>query len=351
MINLRVLNQEVVKEVLDMRSVIQVVEQAYVLKATNQAILFPMIYHEFEPGKADMDIKSGYIEGAGIFGLKLVSWFSQNGEKNLPVLTGTVMVLDSKTGLPVGILSGEHITCMRTGAAGAIGAKYLARSESENLLLVGTGHQAPYQIAATLMVMDNIKNVMVYNSNSFEKANRFCSSIGVRLEDDFLSKYKEEKDFYELLKSKYDVNFIPVDKIENAAKAADIIITATPSRRPLIMKDWIKPGVHFSCIGADMEGKQEIDENIFRGARIIVDDVTQAVNVGETEIPVKKSVITKQDIIDEIGNVILGKADGRVSGTDVTIFDSTGIAFQDLLTANYVLAAAKEKNAGVVVDL
>ncbi|MCK9911696.1 hypothetical protein MXD81_21250, partial [Microbacteriaceae bacterium K1510] len=89
------------------------------------------------------------------FGLKLVSWFGENSQKGLPQLIGMVMVLDSRTGVPLGILSGEHITCMRTGAAGGIGAKYFARKESEHLLIVGSGHQAPFQIMATLTTMEH----------------------------------------------------------------------------------------------------------------------------------------------------------------------------------------------------
>lgn len=118
MLPFRVINQKTTEQILDMARVIETVEQAYTLKAQKEATLFPMVFHEFEPGKADMDIKSGHLTGANIFGLKLVSWFGENTEKNLPQLIGMVMVLDSRTGGPRGILSGEHITCMRTGAAG-----------------------------------------------------------------------------------------------------------------------------------------------------------------------------------------------------------------------------------------
>jgi ornithine cyclodeaminase/alanine dehydrogenase len=100
-----------------------------------------------------------------------------------------------------------------------------------------------------------------------------------------------------------------------------------------------------------MEGKQEIDENIFSMARVFVDDINQAANVGETEMPIKKSIITKESIIGEIGEVILGKVTGRVSKDDITIFDSTGIAYQDLLTATYVIKIAKEKGLGIIVEL
>jgi ornithine cyclodeaminase/alanine dehydrogenase len=113
----------------------------------------------------------------------------------------------------------------------------------------------------------------------------------------------------------------------------------------------VKKGTHFTCIGSDMEGKQEIDENIFSMARVFVDDIAQAVDVGETEMPIKKGIITKESIIGEIGQVILDKVPGRVSKDDITIFDSTGIAHQDLLTANYLIKIAKEKGLGTIVEL
>ncbi|GAA4716547.1 ornithine cyclodeaminase family protein [Brevibacillus fulvus] len=347
----RVVNQAAVEQILDMSNVIEVVEQAYKLKATDQATLFPLIFHEFEQGKADMDIKSGHLTGANVFGLKLVSWFGENSAKNLPQLIGMVMVLDSRTGVPLGILSGEHITCMRTGAAGAIGAKYLARKDSKHLLMIGSGHQAPFQIMATLMVMEQIEKVTIYNPQSHERAVAFAQSIQNTLIDKFVSKYKGDPALYAKWAKRCEITFAATDNIEAAAREADVIITATPSRKPLVKQEWIKPGTHFSCIGADMEGKQEIDENLFAGARLFVDDVQQAVNVGETELPIKKGVITPQAIVAEIGDVLLGKVPGRTSDSDITIFDSTGIALQDLLTATHILREAEQKGLGSVVDL
>lgn len=347
----RVVNEESVKEVLDMRSVINIVEKAYMLKEEKEASLFPMIFHEFEPRKADMDIKSGQLAGADIFGLKLVSWFGDNTPKGLPAVIGTVLVLDRRTGVPLGIMSGEHITLMRTGAAGGIGCKYLARKNSEELLLIGSGHLGPFQIIATLMSIENIKKVTVYNGNSIERANAFCDSV----KDQFLqllAPYKEQDQvFYRQMLHRINIPVTATDDVKQATENADIIITATPSHKPIIKKEWVKPGTHISCVGADMEGKQEIDEQLFAGTRVFVDDVNQAVNVGETEIPFKKGIISPDENVVEIGSVILGRTSGRLSDEDITIFDSTGIALQDLLTANYVLEKAKDKQIGSVATL
>lgn len=255
---IRIMNQEAMEEALDILSVIDKVEECYKLKFEKKAELWPVIFHEFKTAEADMDIKSGYMDSQSIFGLKLVSWFKNNAPKGLPVLFGSTMIFDIETGAPLGIVNGEYVTGMRTGAAGAIGAKYLAREESENLLIVGTGHQSIFQIAATLSVMKNIKNVMIFNHSSFEKSLKFSEEIKDVLREKFLSRFSENKVLCWKMEKRYDVNFIPMKSLEAAVKISDIIITVTPSRRPLIKKSWVKPGTHFSCIGSDMSGKQDL---------------------------------------------------------------------------------------------
>lgn len=350
MFKVRVLNEEVIKQVIDMKQVVEAIEEVYRLKSNEKTEVFDMVFHEFERGVADMDIKSGHLKGEDIFGLKVVSWFKDNEDKKLPMLIGTTMVFDSKTGMPIGMLNAEYITGMRTGAAGAIGAKYLARENSTDLLMVGAGHQSTFQIAATLISMPNIKNVRIYDPIDSNNAKKLAESMKELLKDKFLSKY-ENTDLYDEIAKKFHVNFEGVDDLEKTVKISDVIITATPSRKPLIKKEWVKKGTHFSCVGSDMNGKQEIDENILACARVYVDDMNQAIDVGEIENGIKNETINKEDIICEIGDVIVGKAKGRLSEDDITVYDTTGIALQDLMTSKIVLDAAKEKNLGVVVDL
>ncbi|MDM8534352.1 ornithine cyclodeaminase family protein [Clostridiaceae bacterium HSG29] len=337
MLDIKILNQEVLKETLEMKEVILAVEKAYTLKAQNRTELFPMVFHEFNPGVADMDIKSGHLKDEGIFGLKLVSWFGENKEKDLPLLFGTTLIFDDKTGMPLALLNADYITGMRTGAAGAIGAKYLAKKNSESLLMVGTGHVAQFEILATLIAVPSIKKVRVYNPRSEESTISYANKIKNILKDSF--------------NFETDVEFEAVKDLKDAVSNSDIIITATPSRKPMILKDWVKPGTHFSCVGSDMEGKQEIDENIFLDALVVIDDITQAVNVGETETAIKKNIITQSDLLSEMGEIILGNVKGRTSENDITIFDSTGIALQDLITSKLALELAEKKNLGTTVKL
>ena len=335
MFNLKVLSQEDTEKLLNIDDVLDVVENVYKLKAEDKTKVFPLVFNEFEPGVADVDIKSGWIKGYDIFGLKEVAWFGENAQKNMPTLMSTIMIWDSVTGAPLGVLDGNHITGMRTGAAGALGAKYLARKDSETLLLVGAGHIATFQIAATLKEFPDLRKVLIYDAMDYGTAEKMANGIRNKLENEFSLDVNEA------------VTFGAVSDIEEATRNSDIIITVTPSKNPIIMKEWVKPGTHFSCIGSDMVGKEEIDPEIFRNARVFVDDIEQCINVGEVEIPIKKGTLTRDRIVGEIGEIPTGKTKGRENDEQITVFDATGTALLDLLTGKLALDTAKEKELGI----
>ena len=338
MFQVKVLNQEDTKKVLDMKEVIKTVEEVYRAKSAGDTEVFPLVFHEFQPGAADMDIKSGWLKSSNIFGLKLVSWFGDNVKKNLPALIGTVMIFDAGTGAPIGILDGSHITGMRTGAAGAIGAKLLARKNSKKLLVVGAGHIAEFQVAATLQCFPQLEEVMIYDGVDYALAEKFTAQIEEKLHKNFGME-------------KVTAKFTAIKDIEEAVGMSDIVITVTPSRIPIVKKEWVQPGTHFSCIGADMSGKEEIDPEIFANARVFADDIPQCINVGEIEIPVAQGILKKEDIAGEIGDILTGKAIGRESEEQITVFDATGTALLDLLTGMLALQEAETKKIGQCSEL
>lgn len=351
MYKIKVLKREDVENVLNVEDVIKAVEEAYRYKARNEAEVFPMIFHEFEPGVADMDIKAGYLKGANIYGFKQVSLFSENTKKGLPALNGSMMIFEGDTGIPLGLLDASFITSIRTGAAGAIGIKHLARKDSKNLVIAGSGNQALFQLAASLSVLENIEKVSVYNPLFPDEAAKFVDTIKDKLMNEFLVKFDKNSPCYNKIQKRYDVNFEVVDNIEETVKEADIIITATPSKKPMIKKEWITPGTHINCVGSDMKGKQEIDEKIFGIAKVFVDDINQSIAVGETETAIKEGVISKEDIVGEIGDLIIGNIKGRLSDDEITLFDTSGLAIQDLITAKCALSLAEEKGLGTEVEI
>lgn len=338
MYNVKILSQEDIKKVVEMQPIIDCVEEVYTLKSKGETVVWPTTFYEFDPGHADMDIKSGYLKGAKVFGHKTVSWVEANKEKGLPDLVGVIVVIDATTGVPLGFLDGAYITGIRTGAAGAIGAKYLARPESETLFVLGAGNQAAFQIAAMLTLFPGLKKVVVADVINPDNAKTFIEKLPKRLEEEFKL-------------NPAGVAFEANSNLEETVPKADVIITVTPSKAPVIKKEWVKPGTHLSCIGADMSGKEEIEPELYEGAVIFVDDMVHCIEAGETEIPLKKGIITESDIVGEMGDLILGKVKGRTSPEQITIYDATGMALLDIAAGKAALDLANEKNLGSSAEL
>ncbi len=327
-----VLGRKEIEKVLEMSVVIKGVEEVYRRKAEGKTVVWPLVSYDFEEKNAVMDIRSGCIFGENLHGLKMLNNFPLNTEKGLPPFNGMLMIFDSETGIPLGVMDASYITCMRTGAAGAIGAKTLARENSETLFILGAGKQAAYQIEATLLLMPQIKKVWIADVLRPENAVH-------------LAKECEKNPKFETC------SFAGTSDLEQSVKESDIIITVTPARSPVIKKEWVQPGTHFSCIGADMEGKEEIDPRLFAGARIYADDKAQCMKVGEMEIPLKEGYISPQDICGEIGQVLSGQIKGRATQEEITIFDATGLALLDLMTGKGAIERAKEKGLGIRADI
>lgn len=338
MYKIKVLSREDISKICVISRVIESVEAVYAAKSKGETEVWQTVFHDFETGKADLDIKSGYIKNMNLFGHKTVSFFQSNEVLGLPTLNGTLVIYDGTTGVPLGVMDASYITGVRTGAAGAIGAKYLARRESKNLFLLGAGNQGTFQIAAMLTLFGGIHSVKVADPLDFQKAKQFAENIEGRLQKEF-GIYAGH------------VTFEAVEDLAEGVGQSDIIITVTPARAPVIKKEWVKKGTHFSCIGADMQGKEEIDPLIMTDARIYVDDRFHCMTAGEIEIPLKTEVIGESEIIGEIGDLIEGKVTGRTSNEDITIFDAAGMALLDIATAKTMLDLAGKNKVGSTVNI
>ncbi len=338
MSKIRILSAADVEKLFTVDMALAAVEDAYVQKSDGSGSVWPMVFHDFETGVADLDIKSGDLGAKQIFGLKLVSWFGTNEARGLPELFGTVLLCDRATGAPVALMNAGPITGLRTGAAAAVGAKYLARPDSRSLLMVGCGAQSPYMVAAALYVLPGIERVTLVNPHNPARAAARLPGMAYKVAA-LLAGCGVKREY----------TFVSSEDTESAVRGSDVILTATPAREPMIRNAWVQPGTHFSCIGADMSGKQELDTDILRAARVFGDDAGQCFAVGECEIPHREGALDA--LAAEIGDVILGKAAGRVSPSDVTVFDSTGIALQDLASGAVILDRACELGEGIVVEL
>ncbi len=317
------LNESEVEKILDMKLALGAVEDAFREHGLHQVQMPPKIYLEFEEG--DLRAMPAYLKRLEIAGVKVVTVHPKNPEKGLPTVMATLILNDPKTGATAAMMGATHLTDMRTGAAGGIAAKYLARKDSRVVGMVGAGRQAKTQLLAICEVLPI--DLVKVASKSVEAVQRFKAEMEKIVDCDV--------------------------RVESSIKDAcdcDILVTTTPVREPVVRDEWIKPGTHINAIGADAPGKEELDPRILRRAKIIVDDMTQAVHSGEVNVPISKGILKKDDIHGELGEVVLGKK-GRRSTEEITIFDSTGLAIQDIATGAAVYKAALKKGLGKSLQL
>jgi alanine dehydrogenase len=325
-----VLSEEAVKKVLSLEEVMRAVESAFRMKGLGRTQMPSKQYLFLNKYNGDLRTMSSYLEENDVVAVKVVNCHPENQKRHgLPSVMATIILINPRTGAPKAIMGGTWITALRTGAAGAIAAKYLANPNPKTIGIVGAGTQARTQLMGLHLVFKKIEEVRVWDIA--EKA-ALC--------------YAEE------MKMKYNQAFIyPVKSIKKAVQGADIIVTATPSRKPLVSVEWVDEGTHINCIGADAPGKQELDPAILIKSKIVVDDWDQSCHCGEINVPLAKGIIKKKDVWGDICEIVAGLKPGRTSPDEITVFTSTGLAIQDAATANVAYQKALKEKIGESVDI
>ena len=314
------LKQSEIKNLITMKEVVDCVETAFRAYAERNVQMPAKEYLFFHEG--DLRIMPCYVRSTEESGVKCVNVHPNNPlEKNLPTVMAMIEMIDPETGFPLAVMDGTLITDMRTGAAAGVATKYLAKPDSEVLGIIGAGKQALTQLMALNEVMD------------IKKAKVFCRTCSTRTN---FAKEAEEK---------YGFEVEAVDTAEKAVKDVDVIVTTTPSRKPLINADWISPGTHINAMGADAPSKQELETRLLLKSKIIIDSWDQASHSGEINVPVAQKVLKQKDIYAKLGDIVIGKINGR-EDDEITIFDSTGLAVQDVVTAGLIYRRAVEKGIG-----
>jgi alanine dehydrogenase len=306
-----------------MKEIIESVETAYKVHAERKVQMPAKKYLFYKKFKGDLRIMPCFIRGMDESGVKNVNVHPDNPRKfGLPTVMAMIELVDPQTGFPISVMDGTWITNMRTGAAAGVATKYLARDDSEIVGLVGAGVQATTGFEAINEVMD-IKEVKV--------ACRTCETKEI---------------FAEIASKKYGIKVEAVDTIKEAVKGSDVLLTTTPAREPVVKSKWIDDGTHINAMGADAPGKQELDSHVLQKAKIFIDCWDQASHSGEINIPVHEGLVRRSDIIGKIGDVILGTVPGRTADEEITVFDSTGLAVQDIVTAWNVYEKALKQGIG-----
>ena len=325
------LTEKDVKQLLTMDEVMEAVESAFKAKGLGHVQMPAKVYIFYNKYKGDLRAMPSYLEELDISAVKIVNVHPENRAKyGLPTVMAIIILVDPKNGAPIAIMGGTWVTGIRTGAAGGIAAKYLAKKDCKVVGLVGAGAQARTQLMALISLYKKIEEVRVWSLPDGTK-----------------------EAFVAEMEPKYGdaVKILAVESVKDTVEGADIVVTITPSRKPLVSNDWVEPGMHFNCIGADAPGKQELDPAILRRAKIVVDDWEQASHSSEINVPLTKGIITKQNVWGTICEIVAGLKLGRTSPDEITVFTSTGLAVQDAVTANLAYKKALAKGIGKTVEI
>jgi len=323
------LTEKDVQQFLSIDEVMEVVESAFREKGLGHVQMPAKLYLFYRKYNGDLRVMPSYIEHPDVSAVKIVNVHPENRNKYcLPTVMATIILVDPKNGTPLAIMGGTKITNLRTGAAGGVAAKYLARKDSKIVGLVGAGAQAKTQLMVLKEVLKKIEEVRV---TDIIRASR--------------EKYAEE------MSEKLELNVRAVNNIKDAVRGADVVVTVTPTRVPIVKSEWIGAGTHINAIGADAPGKEELDPELLKRAKIVIDDWEQASHSGEINVPLAEGIITKENIWAEISEIVAGLKVGRTSPDEITVFDSTGLAIEDAVTAELAYKKALAKGVGQFFEI
>lgn len=302
-----------VEQLLVPADVLEAVREAFVLHSAGEGRVFPVV-REALPTGGVFGIKSGGIPAQGVLGFKAAGFWPGNRQLGGEPHQATVMLVDPLTGRPLCLIDGNAITTQRTGAAGGLGLLQLARPGSTRLCLFGAGVQAQVQLEFALRLMPSLREVLYLTADGKPNANfeaKFAGSCRIT--------------------HALDANAAVAD--------SEVVITATPGKGPLFHAQAVQPGTHVTCVGADTKGKRELPEGLLARARLVVDDLTQARQIGETQW-------APETAATELGDLLAGKVKFTRQPGDITVFDMTGLALQDLTVARLLLTRAPAAGLG-----
>jgi ornithine cyclodeaminase/alanine dehydrogenase-like protein (mu-crystallin family) len=327
---IRILTSQQLRQALPMVDAVKAMKQAYAQLSSGAARVPLRSRIDFDQASGVALFMPAYLPQDESLAIKIVSVFPHNPDQDLPTIHALVLVLDPATGRPMALLEGASLTAIRTGAGSGAATDVLARAESSTVAIIGSGAQAKTQLEAVCCVRD-IEQVWVYSPNS-EHAQAFAIDTAGH-------------------------NGVPqsVQVAESADKAvaeADIVCTATTSHQPVFDGRRLRPGCHVNAVGSFTPNMVEIDLETLTRARVVVDSRDAVLEeAGELIQPIRAGKYKERDIHAELGEIILGKSEGRTEAEQITLFKSVGVAVQDAAAAAVALRSAEAKGLGELIDL
>jgi alanine dehydrogenase len=312
--NLSIVTDREVEDLADYPALISKMDEVFVASAQDQVDNYPFVRTFLRGTENIFGIKSGCNYLTGDLGLKCGGYWQGNIDKQLDRHQSTVLLLDIETGQPRALVAGNSLTALRTAAAAAAAARRLARPDAHRVAILGTGRQALYQLKA-LREVRPIRSVCAW-SRSGGRLDAFGEQV-----------------------RRLGLDFAPAPSPSAAALDADIIVTVTPSREPLLHAADVAPGAHINAMGSDTLGKRELSTGLLQAGTIWTDSLEQAGMIGECQH------LPTLDEVSHLGALILEPHPPARRDGDITIYDGTGLALQDLAAANLIMSAALKRGS------
>jgi alanine dehydrogenase len=325
-----VLNRSDIRSLINFKDFLDAMERVFRLYGCGQTLSTGLLHIDSRDG--EFHVKAGGIQESndnrGYFGVKVNGGFFHNEERyGLPSIQGCILLFDATTGSPLALLDSVDITRQRTAATTTLAALHLAKKHPQTITVIGTGRQARVHLAGMVPLLEPQRVYVA--GRELTKCRRLADEMSP------------------------DLN-VPIEAttdVRGAVRASGIVVTCTASRALLFPAEDVQPGTFIAAVGADAPGKQELDPDLLRRTKIVVDLTIQCVKVGELQHAISAGLLTPEKVYAELGEIVAGKKPGRLSDDEIIIFDSTGTALQDVAAAALVYERAIETSRGERINL
>jgi ornithine cyclodeaminase len=323
-----IVNQHEVPELLPMRECIEVMADALSALTRGEAVMPLRSIVSLPDGSGLLASMPSMLPSAGVMGIKVITVFPGNEGTELESHQGAVLLFEAERGRPLAIIDASEVTAIRTAAVSGLATRLLARPDAGDVAILGSGTQARTNLEAMLSVRD-VRRVRAW-SRTREHADRFA----------------------ERESSRHGIRVEASGSAQEAVEGADIVCTTTSATEPVIQGRWLSPGAHVNAVGFSGPAGRELDTEAVVRARLFADRRESILNeAGDFLIPKREGAVGDDHVVGELGEVILGKVEGRTSREEITVFESLGLAIEDLAAADHVYRRAVEKGMGARVEL
>lgn len=323
-----VLSEQQVQSLIEIDELIAALKRAHIQYSTGNAVMPVRLVVPLPQIQGRITSMPGFLTDDKALGMKVVTYFQENPKKHLPAILATILLFSAETGKIIATMDGSYITAIRTACASAVATEALAKPETPVLGILGAGVQARAHIQALTRVR-KVERIQLYSPSG-------ASGAAIK------------KEMAPQLNCAIEVR----DSAENAVRDADILVTVTTAKEPIVRPEWLKPGVHINAVGSHRPDLREIDGATLARTTLVVDSREAIMaECGDILLAIKEKTIGENAIHAEIGEVLAGTKSGRKNSDDVTLYKSVGIAIQDVATANLVYRKALEKTVGTTVGI